>query len=65
MKLGDAIVIAKNINKEMENCDTLTKGEAIYEILQAETLNSVTKNELIQIIQWLWDMCFEVSEQDD
>lgn len=60
MRLCDAIAVVQNL--ESENLEDETKGLAILRILQAETLNSVTKNDMKKIISWLFGRCFEVRE---
>lgn len=38
------------------------KAEAVYTILKAETINSVTKQDLKECVKWLFDLCFEAEE---
>ena len=58
MKLSEAIHIVNNIDSN--EIDDIEKGRAILEIKDAETLNSVTKKDLMKVIKWLFDRCFEV-----
>lgn len=60
MRLCDAIHIIDNI--ETDAFDDEQKALAILKIKDAETLNSVTKKDLLKIIKWLFDRCFEVVE---
>lgn len=58
MRLCDAIYIIDNIDSDA--FDDEQKGLAIMEVKNAETLNSVTKKDLLKVINWLFDKCFEV-----
>lgn len=58
MRLCDAIHIVENIDSNEIN--DIEKARAILTIGNAETLNSVTKKDLMKIIKWLFDRCFEV-----
>ena len=60
MKLCDAIAVVQNL--ESDKLTDETKGLAILRILTAETLNSVTKNDMKKIIVWLFNKCYEVRE---
>lgn len=60
MKLCDAIKVVKNL--ESEKLTDETKGLAILRILEAETLNSLTKSDMKKIIGWLFGKCYEVRE---
>ena len=60
MRLCDAIAVVRNLDSE--NLTDETKGLAILQILEAETLNSVTKNDMKKIIGWLFGKCYEVRE---
>lgn len=53
MNLGRAIAVAKSINSPDPNVDRQEKVEAIHVILEAATLNSITKQDLLRIIGWL------------
>ena len=59
MTLGHAIAVVKSINSPDPDADMLEKAEAIYEIMGAATLNSLTKQDLLRIIRWLWNLSFE------
>ena len=60
MKLCDAIAVVKNL--ESDELTDETKGLAILRILEAETLNSLTKSGMKMIIKWLFYKCYEVRE---
>lgn len=57
MTRGNAKLVFDNINSD-EYSDSV-KALAIYEILNMETHNSVTKNSMLKVIRWLWDRHFE------
>ena len=55
---GEAYAICKNIN----DCDRSDndKGLAIYIMMNMETHNGITKQELIEIIRYLHKLCFDI-----
>ena len=53
MTLGRAIAVVKSINSPDPNADRKEKVEAVRVILEAATLNSITKQDLLRIIGWL------------
>lgn len=53
MNIGKAFAIFKNINSDVFN--HREKMEAISIVLQAETINSITKSELKAALVWLWN----------
>ena len=63
MKIGKAIGIFCNINSDKYTL--LEKGEAIYEVLQMPTHMSITKADLLKVIDWLWNQVFELSDQEE
>lgn len=52
--LGRAIAIVKSINSPSPSADIQEKLVAIRTITEAATLNSVTKQDLLRIIRWMW-----------
>ena len=62
MNIGRAVGIVKNISNE--NYTDNEKGLAIYEVMNVPTINSVTKDELVKAIQWLWHKAFEFEDED-
>lgn len=62
MNIGRAVGIVKNISNE--NYTDNEKGLAIYDVMNMPTLNSVTKDELVKAIQWLWHKAFEFGDED-
>lgn len=61
MNIGKAFAIFKNINSDKYTYDE--KIEAIFIVLQAETINSITKSELKAAFVWLWNMLTTASEE--
>lgn len=60
MNLGRAIAVVKSINSPDPNVDRQEKMEAIGVILQAATHNSITKQDILRIVGWLWNQMVEV-----
>lgn len=58
MTLGRAIAIAKSINSPDPFADVEEKQEAIRKILDAATLNSMTKQDLQRVMRWMWEQRF-------
>lgn len=56
MTLGKAIAVVKSINSPRPTADIQEKLEAIKKITEAATLNSVTKQDLLRIIKWMWKL---------
>lgn len=56
MTKGVASVIFEDINSP--DFSDIEKGTAIKVILDMETHNGVTKDSMLQVIKYLWDMCF-------
>lgn len=50
---GDAVIIVKN-HLDDENIPIPTKGLAIERVAEMETHNSVTKEELVRALRWLY-----------
>lgn len=53
MTLGRAIAVGKSINSPDPFADVEEKWEAIREILDAPTLNSMTKKDLLRVMRWM------------
>lgn len=62
MNIGKAIGIFCNINSDKYTL--LEKGEAIYEVLQMPTHMSITKADMLKVIDWLWNIVFELRGQE-
>lgn len=58
MKSGKAVAIFRNIKSP--DYTTNEKGQAIYEVLQMETHMSITKDKMLEVIAFLFDICFDV-----
>lgn len=63
MNTRTAIGIFCNIN--IDKCTLLEKGEAIYEVLQMPSHMSITKDDMLKVIDWLWNQVFELSDQEE
>ena len=57
MSKGKAMAIVKNIEKA--ECTDEEKAYAIYLVMNMATHMSVTKDELITAIKWLWHRAYE------
>ena len=59
MNIGTAFAIFDNL----ENCgDSIEmKGLAIRKIIDMETHNSVTKDQMIKVMDWMWNQIFELN----
>ena len=56
MTLGRAIAVVKSINSPRPTADVQEKLIAIKTVMGAATLNSVTKQDLLRIIRWMWEV---------
>lgn len=63
MKHGKAMAIVKNINNA-EYTDN-EKAHAIYLVMNMPTHMSITKDELINVIKWLWHYSWEFKEETE
>ena len=63
MKIGTACAIFDNIDSP--DFTDLEKGEAIYEVLKMPTHNSITKDKMLNVINWLFDKVFEWEETEN
>lgn len=59
MTLGRAFAVCKSINSPDPFADAEEKWEAIRKILDAPTLNSMTKQDLLRVMRWMWNQRFE------
>lgn len=57
MKAGRDMAIFKSINDD--KWTDKEKAEAIYQVLHMATINSVTKQDLVDVALWLWNQQFE------
>lgn len=64
MKIREAWLIFTNINTDKYTDEE--KGEAIKMIADMPTHNSITKAKMLDVIKYLWNLCFEeVKEESD
>ena len=63
MRIGKACAIFENIDSP--DFTDLEKGEAIYEVLKMPTHNSITKDKMLSVINWLFDKVFEWEETEN
>lgn len=56
MDIGMARMIFNNIDSE--KVSMVHKGEAIRDIIKMETKNSISKAEMLKVIEWLWNQVF-------
>lgn len=62
MTKGVASAIFEDINRP--DFSDIEKGTAIKIVLDMETHNSVTKDSMLQVIRYLWDMCFTEDREE-
>lgn len=60
MNIGKARAIFDNINNT--NTTLVEKGEAIREVLDMPTHNSIKRDTCLEVINFLWDLVFEYNE---
>ena len=63
MKISKACAIFENIDSP--DFTDLEKGEAIYEVLKMPTHNSITKDKMLSVINWLFDKVFEWEDEEN
>lgn len=61
MSKGKAMAIVKNI--ETFDCTDEEKAYAIYLVMNMATHMSITKDELITAIKWLWHNCYTLDAE--
>lgn len=63
MNFGKALAIVIQID-----CDKFTdeeKAEAIYHVMNAPTHNSITKDNMVKVIKWLWNRNYEFVDEKE
>ncbi len=60
-KKGKAMAIVKDITSDRFTDEE--KAEAIYLVMNMATHMSITKDELINAIKWLWHIAYEYVEE--
>lgn len=58
MEFAEARQIFKNIKNDKYTDEE--KGAAIYRIIRAETINNISKGEIMNVVRWLFFRCFEI-----
>ena len=61
MKIGEAVAIFLEIDRDDKTAEE--KGTAIYEVLKMPTHNGITKKQMLAVIKWLFNLCFDVPER--
>lgn len=62
MNIVKAMSIFDDISNEKYT--TTEKAEAIYRVLKMPTHNSISKDSMLKVIEWLWDGMYELGEED-
>lgn len=64
MNTGMSIGMARAIFKNLEDCQQPIeiKGLAIRTVIDMATHNSITKDQLLQAMDWMWNQMFELKE---
>lgn len=62
MDLGKSIAIFEQI--ENDKYDLQEKGQAIYDVLNMETHNSITKAMMLKVIKWLLELSFDLPKTE-
>jgi hypothetical protein len=70
MNIGTAYGIVMNIAGSRDAWPTdvesiLEAGEAVRMVLDLETHNGITKDQILNVCRWLWNMCFEEAEKNN
>lgn len=60
MTVGVAFALFKDINNP--GFSDLEKGRAVQIVTDAATHNSITKDDMLRVIRWLWDFVFEETD---
>ena len=63
MTNGQAYLIFKDLKNEKYTIEE--KGWAMHQILSMETHNSITKQDLLDALMWLWHQHFEIKDAFD
>lgn len=64
MTTRQAIAIFRDI-KNPYRADISDKALAIYHVCHMPTHNSITKDEILDVLWWLWDQHFEMNDAQD
>lgn len=60
MQIGMAIAIFRNI--KVADVSETVKAESIKRVLEMPTHNSITKDEILNVVEWLLNQAFEFEE---
>ena len=60
--LAVAFALFKNIDNP--GFTEIEKGMAVKIVMDAATHNSITKDDMLHVIRWLWNMVFEESRDE-
>lgn len=63
MKIGQALSVFMDI--ESNEHTMKEKGEAIHRVLQMPTHNGVTKDMMMKVIRWLFNIIFDAQKDGD
>ncbi len=63
MNIGTALDIFEHVKDTPYTIET--KGLAIRKVIDMDTHNSVTKKSMMDVIEWLWDMVFEMRQEEE
>ena len=63
MKIGQALSIFMDI--ESNEHTVQEKGEAIYKVMRMPTHNGVTKDMMLKVIRWLFNIIFDAPKGGD
>lgn len=62
MNIGKACAIFEQLDSDKYTEEE--KAIAIYKVMNMPTHNSVTKANMLKAIKWLFDKCYEITEED-
>ena len=62
MNIGKAVRVFKNI--ESDEYTDEQKALAIYQVMNMPTHNSITKDQILNAMNWLWHQWYEITEEE-
>lgn len=63
MNIGTARAIFENLNDCKQPIEA--KGLAIRKVIDMETHNSVTKDQMLKAMDWMWNQIFELKKEGE
>ena len=63
MNIGTARAIFNNLHDCKNQIEA--KGLAIRKVIDMETHNSVTKNQMLKAMDWMWNQIFVLKQEDE